>query len=123
MRCSSYLLSPQVVPFDCPCRHDCCPLRHGVGCADNAHCCPHDAPICDTDQGVCSSEDGSKTVEWTEKKPAAYEFTTADGQQIAEGDMSPAEMYKFYRGPLAQMTSHGEQQQNTPGASKKVEVV
>lgn len=107
------------------CRHDCCPLRHGVGCADNAHCCPHDAPICDTDKGVCTSEDGTKTVEWTEKKPASYEFTAADGKQIAEGDMTPAEMYKYYRGPMAEtrLQQGHQQQQHIIQESDKIEVV
>lgn len=92
-------------------KHDCCPLRHGVGCADNAHCCPHDAPVCDTNTGTCSSEDGSKTVTWTEKNPASYEFIVSDDPEMQSTSMSPADMYKFYRGPMGQMSRLQKQQQ------------
>eukprot|EP00879_Flechtneria_rotunda_P000450 GHRR01000547.1.p1 GENE.GHRR01000547.1~~GHRR01000547.1.p1 ORF type:complete len:477 (+),score=130.72 GHRR01000547.1:160-1590(+) len=86
-------------------RHDCCPLRHGVGCADNQHCCPHEAPVCDTSSGTCSSADGAKTVQWTNKQPASYDYSGA-------GSMSEQmeKTAKFYRGV---QTMRSQQQQST----------
>ncbi|WIA20522.1 hypothetical protein OEZ85_004917 [Tetradesmus obliquus] len=78
-------------------RHDCCPLRGGVGCADNSHCCPADAPVCDTQAGTCSSTDGSKTVQWTAKNPADYDFTGSSSSSDKSVAPSVSEMARMYR--------------------------
>ncbi|KAF8062801.1 RD21C [Scenedesmus sp. PABB004] len=85
-------------------KHDCCPLRHGVGCADNTHCCPADAPVCDTDKGTCSAADGTKTVEWTLKKPASYS---------ASAPTNVAAIARFYR------SLHRQQQAADEAAAAK----
>lgn len=78
------------------CRHDCCPLRGGVGCDDNQHCCPADAPVCDTQAGTCSSTDGQKTVQWTAKAPASYDFTGGSSSSDESAAPNVAQMAKMY---------------------------
>lgn len=56
---------------------------------------------------------------WTDKSPAKYEFKNADGQIL--DNISPSEMYKYYRGPMAQM-SRVQAQQESQGGSKVVDV-
>ncbi|KAF6262807.1 hypothetical protein COO60DRAFT_573038 [Scenedesmus sp. NREL 46B-D3] len=77
-------------------RHDCCPLRGGVGCDDNQHCCPADAPVCDTQAGTCSSTDGQKTVQWTAKAPASYDFTGGSSSSDESAAPNVAQMAKMY---------------------------
>jgi hypothetical protein len=68
-----------------------------VGCDDNQHCCPGDAPVCDTQAGTCSSTDGKKTVQWTNKNPADYDFTGSSSSSDQSAAPSVSEMARMYR--------------------------